>query len=375
MNASFLAKLARMFADNPRLSLTSGFRTRAEQEKLYKEKPGLAAPPGRSRHEKGNAADIGPASEYQWISQNLGKYGLNLPMPGKEPWHVEPTGAAGDNAPEPSPSQGGGMAASKVGFGGGGGGLSTGALSFANGMLQIASGLLGSASGRSASSGSSKSSGGSSSASSSGGGGGGGSVASIEDALRVAKAAGFSGKALQQIVAIGMSESGLKTGAIGDVKLENSTWGPSVGLWQIRTLKADRGKGTTRDQDALLSNPAKQAKSAWEISKGGSDFGAWSMYKNGNYAKNMGAVQQVMTSKGIGDPVGREDGMSSFARLPSPVMMSSGSTNSGGSPITVQKAEFNFRIDSASPAEAERMAHMIKDILSSSDRLMEAGDQ
>lgn len=105
MNADFASRLQQMFADNPRLSLTSGWRDPATQARLYKEKPNLAAPPGKSNHEKGLAADIGPPSEYGWIATNMGKYGLTLPMPdtadrkakGKkiEPWHVEPSGAGG----------------------------------------------------------------------------------------------------------------------------------------------------------------------------------------------------------------------------------------------------------------------------------------
>ncbi|HET7110110.1 MAG TPA: M15 family metallopeptidase [Gemmatimonadales bacterium] len=105
MNPEFARRLKQMFADNPALSLTSGWRDSATQARLFKEKPGLAAPPGKSNHEKGTAADIGPSSEYGWIAANASKYGLFLPMPssadrkasGKkiEPWHVEPVGLTG----------------------------------------------------------------------------------------------------------------------------------------------------------------------------------------------------------------------------------------------------------------------------------------
>jgi hypothetical protein len=105
MNPEFVKRLQQMFTDNPNLSLTSGWRDAATQARLYKEKPGLAAPPGHSNHEKGLAADIGPASEYNWIAANAGKYGLFLPMPVSadrkakgqkiEPWHVEGTGITG----------------------------------------------------------------------------------------------------------------------------------------------------------------------------------------------------------------------------------------------------------------------------------------
>jgi hypothetical protein len=113
MNPEFAKKLQAMFADNPNLSLTSGWRDPATQARLYREKPNLAAPPGKSNHEKGTAADIGPPSEYGWIAANLGKYGLFLPMPntaerkakGKkiEPWHVEPAGGGAAAATSGTP--------------------------------------------------------------------------------------------------------------------------------------------------------------------------------------------------------------------------------------------------------------------------------
>lgn len=117
MNPEFVKRLAQMFAANPRLSLTSGWRDSATQARLYREKPGLAAPPGSSNHEKGLAADIGPASEYEWIAANAGQFGLYLPMPNTaerkakkkkiEPWHVEGAGITGGGvvaAPAPMAS-------------------------------------------------------------------------------------------------------------------------------------------------------------------------------------------------------------------------------------------------------------------------------
>ena len=44
------------------------------------------------------------------------------------------------------------------------------------------------------------------------------------------------------------------------------TWGPSVGLFQIRTLKAETGTGSDRDIQRLLNNPAEQVKAALNIS-------------------------------------------------------------------------------------------------------------
>jgi hypothetical protein len=111
---SFLAALRAYSAGIGRdLTVGSGFRTRAEQAALYRAKPGLAAPPGRSHHEQGLAADISP----QLGGTKLGnpaaaRYGLRFPM-SWEPWHIEPTSLRGGRASV---------------AGGGGGGIDAGPL-------------------------------------------------------------------------------------------------------------------------------------------------------------------------------------------------------------------------------------------------------
>ena len=78
------------------LSLTSGFRTREEQEDLYRRKPHLAAKPGHSKHEIGEAFDLGFASPATkaWVHENAGRYGLGFPVKGED-WHLEPITATG----------------------------------------------------------------------------------------------------------------------------------------------------------------------------------------------------------------------------------------------------------------------------------------
>lgn len=111
----------------PGLQLFSGFRSVERQEQLWQEalqKYGSAAaarkwvaPPGKSQHNHGNAADLkfngvrldqaDPAVR-QWIHENAPKYGLHFPL-GNEPWHIEPVGARGghDHGAETSGSGGG----------------------------------------------------------------------------------------------------------------------------------------------------------------------------------------------------------------------------------------------------------------------------
>lgn len=80
---------------------------------------------------------------------------------------------------------------------------------------------------------------------------------------------------LTHAIAIAKAESNFNPDAVGDVALQNDKWGPSLGLWQIRSLKAESGKGTERD-GTRLKDPAFNAKSMASISKNGTDFGPWS---------------------------------------------------------------------------------------------------
>lgn len=82
---------------------------------------------------------------------------------------------------------------------------------------------------------------------------------------------------LQAAVAIALAESAGDPNAVGDVALQNATWGPSLGLWQIRSLKAETGKGTTRDANKL-KDPKFNAKAMYEISGGGKNWGPWTTW-------------------------------------------------------------------------------------------------
>lgn len=78
------------------LSITSGFRSRAQQQRLYDMylagTGNLAAPPGSSMHERGLAIDHAPSGS--GINSSAGKFRLHHPV-GGEPWHVEPFHSGG----------------------------------------------------------------------------------------------------------------------------------------------------------------------------------------------------------------------------------------------------------------------------------------
>lgn len=94
------------------------------------------------------------------------------------------------------------------------------------------------------------------------------------------------------LVAIGMAESGLNTSAVGDVGLENATWGPSIGVWQVRTLKADTGTGSDRDINRLRKGLDQQAAATVAIlhSQG---LSAWSTYTGGAYRAHLATASKV----------------------------------------------------------------------------------
>lgn len=81
--------------DGVELKISSGLRTRAEQERLYaayKNGTGnLAAKPGTSNHESGSAVDFANTpGAYNWLKKNSERFGFkNLPS---EPWHYSLNG-------------------------------------------------------------------------------------------------------------------------------------------------------------------------------------------------------------------------------------------------------------------------------------------
>lgn len=104
----------------------------------------------------------------------------------------------------------------------------------------------------------------------------------------LARRAGFDPAGAVIMAAIAAGESGLNPAAVGDVNLQDAKWGPSVGLPQIRTLKADTGTGRTRDIARLTGDPLAQMAAAYEISGHGRDFTPWTVYTQGLYRKFLG---------------------------------------------------------------------------------------
>ena len=100
-------------------------------------------------------------------------------------------------------------------------------------------------------------------------------------AAAVAYAAGIRDLGtLRTAVAIAAAESSWNPSAVGDTGITDATWGPSIGLWQIRSIKAQSGTGGPRDA-TRLADPAFNARSMVQVSGGGANWTAWSAYNNG----------------------------------------------------------------------------------------------
>lgn len=123
---------------------------------------------------------------------------------------------------------------------------------------------------------------------------------------RTLTAAGFSPPRAVVMTAIALAESGGDDAALGDVGLEDNTWGPSFGLFQIRTLKAQTGTGADRDIATLTGNDAAQAKAAYDISTGGTVLTPWTVYNTGKYRDFLGQAQDAagVNVTGVADQSG-----------------------------------------------------------------------
>lgn len=115
----------------------------------------------------------------------------------------------------------------------------------------------------------------------------------------LARNAGWKGTDLPIAVAVALAESGGDTAARGDTGLVTSKWGPSIGLWQIRSLNAEKGKGTTRDELANV-DPATNARHAHEIWQG-QGWGPWTTFGVGKYLLFMPRATAAVT--GIGGDI------------------------------------------------------------------------
>jgi transglycosylase-like protein with SLT domain/D-alanyl-D-alanine carboxypeptidase-like protein/putative Flp pilus-assembly TadE/G-like protein len=93
-------------ADGVRLIVTSGYRSDAEQAKLYAQHPDpkWVAPAGKSLHRWGTELDLGPRGAYRWLARNAERFHF-VQRYSWEPWHY---GYTLNPRSTPEPSRGAG---------------------------------------------------------------------------------------------------------------------------------------------------------------------------------------------------------------------------------------------------------------------------
>lgn len=109
----------------------------------------------------------------------------------------------------------------------------------------------------------------------------------------MATSAGLDHEVAIVATAIAWAESGLNPDAIGDEALANEKWGPSIGLWQIRSLRAHLGTGQERDAKRLR-DPVFNAQSMVTISSRGTDWTPWSVFRTGKHRQYIDRVRAVI---------------------------------------------------------------------------------
>jgi hypothetical protein len=121
--------------------------------------------------------------------------------------------------------------------------------------------------------------------------------------------AGFRGDALTTAVAIAGAESTWKPGAVGDTGLQNDKWGPSVGLWQVRTLhdpSAYGGADAMRNQSTIggssTTNIQNNANAAFALSNGGTNFKPWSTFTSGAFQQDQYAFEAKRAANAVCNP-------------------------------------------------------------------------
>ena len=106
LNPVFATRLSKALqaaeaATGEKAKITDGYRDIERQKKYHDAylagSGGLAAAPGRSRHQRGNAADISSGKVLDWLHQHAGEYGLEF-LKGnafaKDPVHIQMSGSA-----------------------------------------------------------------------------------------------------------------------------------------------------------------------------------------------------------------------------------------------------------------------------------------
>ena len=171
---------------------------------------------------------------------------------------------------------------------------------------------------------------------------------------------GFSGKSLRTAYAISIAESGGRSNAVGDVGLQDAKWGPSIGLFQIRSLKDWKKYNDPFRDGKRLPDPNYNTQAALKKSHQGANWRPWSTYTGGAYLKHLAEAETMAAKAGVGGPADSVNLPSSFAS--SPAMSTQGITITGGrsghGAVNVN-LHMNVTISHGSVQEADRIVRLI----------------
>lgn len=289
-----------LMAACPGSSVGSGSRSNEEQAHLYATKgpwspsnPGAAAP-GTSNHEVGvghGAADM--SGNLECLHAKAAQFGLFFPMD-NEPWHIEPTDVLIEQGMEffgmaPEEEQADSLdAVRQMIFGGAPNPAAPDVPERAAAGFKAKEMPQGEIDEEFAKN-----------VGLTSGVGEDGDPISDAEAAQFFAQAGFSGEALVTMLATAIGESGLDPDVMGDTTITTSKWGPSAGLAQIRSLREQTGTGGWRDI-SHLTDPSFNARAAWSISNGGTNFTPWTVYKTGKWKSNLDRARAAVAQLGSG---------------------------------------------------------------------------
>lgn len=127
-------------------------------------------------------------------------------------------------------------------------------------------------------------------------------VASQAAVLRALAKAGATGDQLILLAAVTENESNRRIGAIGDTTITDHEWGPSYGVYQIRSRWDQDHTGGPRDRFALENNLDHQAWAAVQVYNGrkGDPMRAWTSYLKGHHKSFVGPYRELAARMGLG---------------------------------------------------------------------------
>lgn len=169
---------------------------------------------------------------------------------------------------------------------------------------------------------------------------------------------GFRGKGLHTAFAVALAESGGRADAIGDENLQNAKWGPSIGAFQIRSLKNWQAYNDPYRDAKRLKNGPYNIKAAFAKSKQGTNFKGWSTFTSGSFAKFLDDAHEAAGKAGVGGPVANEVNLPSGGTGNHGAAVNTSATFNARSNVTIE-LKMNVHIARSSVAEAEHLVKLV----------------